>query len=110
VARPKAQLDMKMVENLAAIGCTQDEIATIVGVSLPTLRKHARAAIDSGHEKMRVSLRRWQYEKAKDGNVTMLIWLGKQYLGQSDRHEQKITEEVVTIERIAPKLGLADTA
>jgi hypothetical protein len=40
----------------------------------------------------------------------MLIWLGKQYLGQSDRQEQKITEEVVTIERIAPKIALSESA
>jgi hypothetical protein len=57
-----------------------------------------------------MSLRRLQAKKAAEGNVTMLIWLGKQYLGQSDRQEQKITEEVVTIERIAPKIALSESA
>jgi len=40
----------------------------------------------------------------------MLIWLGKQYLGQRDKIDETRREEVVTIERIAPKIALADTA
>ncbi len=34
-----------------------------------------------------ISLRRMQFKKAQVGNVPMLIWLGKQYLGQSEKHE-----------------------
>lgn len=82
----------------------------MLGVSEPTLRKHARGAIDIGYAKMRESLRRLQFKKAKEGNVGMLIWLGKQYLGQSERQETKLTEEIVTIERIEPKIALAETA
>lgn len=113
MGRPKGsvkQFDHALVEQLAAIGCTQEEIGTIVGVTDRTLRKRASDAIAKGHDRMRVSLRRWQYEKAKDGNVAMLIWLGKQYLGQRERIDETRREEVVTIERIAPKIGLADTA
>jgi len=29
-----------------------------------------------------------QWKAANAGNVTMMIWMGKQYLGQSDRHDQ----------------------
>jgi hypothetical protein len=41
------------------------------------------------------SLRRWQFKKAQDGSVPMLIWLGKQYLGQRDRTEytENVTSE-----------------
>ena len=31
------------------------------------------------------SLRRLQFDAAKGGNVTMLIWLGKQWLNQAER-------------------------
>ena len=34
-----------------------------------------------------MSLRRMQFEKAQTGNTTMLIWLGKQMLGQKDKIE-----------------------
>lgn len=38
-------------------------------------------------EPMRINLMKKQYDIAMGGNVTMLIWLGKQYLGQSDKQE-----------------------
>jgi hypothetical protein len=34
-----------------------------------------------------MSIRRQQYKSAEGGNVTMQIWLGKQYLNQRDRNE-----------------------
>ena len=40
------------------------------------------------------SLRRVQFDKAMDGNVPMLIWLGKQMLGQTEKVETKIDSEV----------------
>ena len=40
-----------------------------------------------GKDKGRMSLRRLQFEKAQTGNTTMLIWLGKQMLGQKDKIE-----------------------
>jgi DNA-binding MurR/RpiR family transcriptional regulator len=93
-----------MVRSLARIGCTHQEIATIVGISQATLRRRAKDEIAKGYDEMRMSLRRWQYEKAKSGNVAMLIWLGKQYLGQTDRNEETHKAEIIEIERIAPKL------
>ena len=39
----------------------------------------ARPRINAG-------LKRKQYEGAMGGNVTMLIWMGKNYLGQSDKY------------------------
>jgi hypothetical protein len=38
--------------------------------------------------KGRISLRRKQFEVAQGGNVTMLIWLGKQHLEQAEKVEQ----------------------
>ena len=37
----------------------------------------------------KIELRKKQWEIAMDGNVKMLIWLGKQYLGQSESPEVK---------------------
>jgi uncharacterized protein with von Willebrand factor type A (vWA) domain len=58
--------------------------------------------------KMRASLRRLQWGKAKEGNVTMMIWLGKQILGQKDRMEETIREEVVEIQRIEKKRAIGN--
>lgn len=91
--RPKKILTeeaIKLVENLARIMCTEEEIATILDVSLDTLHNKEndvlfRSAILKGRTVGKQSLRREQFRLAMKGNVKMLIWLGKQYLGQSDR-------------------------
>ena len=109
--RPRAEIDFRAVQALARIGCTHAEIGTIVGVSEATIRRRCRKEIDKGYDEMRMSLRRWQYEKAKEGNVAMLIWLGKQHLGQREKIDETRREEVVTIEPFdLPKPRLADTA
>ena len=103
--RPKLEIDLRAVEKAAAIGCTQEEIGFLVGCSDRTLQKRddCREAIARGSASMKTSLRRLQWKKASEGNVAMLIWLGKQILGQKERVEETIREEVVEIERISPK-------
>jgi predicted transcriptional regulator len=111
MARPRTEIDLRLVQSLARIGCTHAEIGTIAGVSEQTIRRRCRKEVDAGYDEMRMSLRRWQYEKAKEGNVAMLIWLGKQHLGQRDKIDETRREEVVTIEPFdVPKPRLADTA
>ena len=93
--RPKIELDPAKVEALAALQCTFDEIASGLGVSTDTLdRRRAEnpeiaEAIKKGREEGTRSLRRLQWEAAEKGNVTMQIWLGKQWLKQSDKHEHE---------------------
>lgn len=70
---------------MAAIGLSVKEIAAVLGCSHDTIARRFKHQLDSGWENMRASLKRAQYEAAvKKGNTTMLIWLGKQHLGQSD--------------------------
>jgi len=84
----KKPIDPKLVQDLAAIGCKTVEIATIVGCSVDTLDRRFAVEMEKGRSNLRASLRRWQIEAAKKGNVAMLIWLGKQLLGQSEKIEQ----------------------
>jgi hypothetical protein len=93
MARPKKKVDPKMVQDLSAIGCKVVEIARILEVSEDTLNRRFAVEIAKGKENLKMSLRRWQLESAKKGNVTMLIWLGKQYLEQKDKIENSITGE-----------------
>jgi hypothetical protein len=85
----KTSISLDLVENLAAIGCTLDDIAGFVGVSKRTLQRRAQEepfceALSRGHALGRVSLRRAQWNSAHAGNVQALIWLGKQLLGQRE--------------------------
>jgi len=90
--RKKTPIDYEKAEKLAIILCTQSEIAAVLGVSLgllehdPEFQRIHKKGMESGH----ASLRRMQYKAAEAGNPTMLIWLGKQHLGQRDRMEQEI--------------------
>lgn len=47
-------------------------------------RKDIKDAWLEGRAELEVNLRHWQLEAAKSGNVQMLIWLGKNILGQTD--------------------------
>lgn len=85
MARPLLDIDEDSVEKLAAIHCTMEEIASVVGCSVDTLERRFADTIKKGRDKGKTSLKRWQWKLAEKGNGTMLIWLGKQYLDQSDQ-------------------------
>lgn len=103
MARPKKEIDPKLVQDLAAIGCKTTDISRIVGVSVDTLDRRFAAEMEKGRANLRTSLRRWQLEAAKKGNVAMLIWLGKQYLEQTEKVEQvqEISAKVEQVEYVA---------
>jgi transcriptional regulator with XRE-family HTH domain len=97
---PRTSVPLDQVETLASIGCTLEEIASVVGLSKRSLirrRDDPRflEAIESGRAKGRASLRRLQWAAAKSGNITAQIWLGKQLLGQRsyEREEKRDTVE-----------------
>lgn len=85
--RPKFKIDYEQGSKLAMIQCTQQEIATFLGCSTDTLRRDKKFCeiYKKGQEEGKMSIRRMQFKAASGGNVTMLIWLGKQYLGQTDK-------------------------
>ena len=94
MARPRKQLDPKSVVELAAIGCTMDEIGRVLGCDGTTIGRRFRSEIECGFAHLKVSLRRRQLELAMDGNATMLIWLGKQYLNQTDSRKTEMQQQV----------------
>lgn len=85
--RPKLNIDPDLVEKLAGIGCPNKEIAAIVGCSVDTLTDRFSDVINKGRENGKTRLRKKQIEVALAGNVSMLIFLGKNMLGQSDKQE-----------------------
>jgi hypothetical protein len=87
MARPLKKINGKQVKKLAGFGLTPDEIAVVMNCSRDTLDRRFADVIKQGHERRNSSLRRKQYQVAMTGNVGMLIWLGKQYMGQRDRNE-----------------------
>lgn len=102
MARPKKIIDYELVEKLANIQCTMSEIANVLGVSLSKVEKDSEFVriYKKGMETGKMSLRRKQWKAVEDGNITMLIWLGKQYLGQvDDREMNTLKKEEVAIKK-----------
>ena len=92
--RPKKEIDYATVEKLANIQCTQEEIASFLGISSRTLLRDEKfkELFAKGRENGKMSLRRIQWKHAEK-SVPMAIWLGKQYLGQKDIIEASTTGE-----------------
>lgn len=94
MGRPKIEIDIDQFEKLCNIQCTKEEIASWFNCSEDTIENFCKkeykdtfSAVFKRHSgKGKVSLRRNQF-KLSETNVTMAIFLGKQYLGQSDKIE-----------------------
>ena len=79
---------------------TEQAVADIMKVSISSmhrwLKKTRGVTFDElktqKHAGMKLKLAGKQYELAMKGNPAMLIWLGKQWLAQSDKLEQKLNE------------------
>jgi hypothetical protein len=72
------------VYKLAMMGCPDREIAEWFEVSESTLKYNFSAYLSKARSQLKQKLRQSQLRVANDGNATMLIWLGKNILGQSD--------------------------
>lgn len=72
------------VYKLAAIGCSTMEISRWFNIPEQTIRYNFSEIIENGREDLKQSLRHAQIKLALGGNATMLIWLGKQILGQQE--------------------------
>jgi len=91
--RPKAVIDLEQSEKLGALQCTLKEVSAFLGVPEGTLkgRQDFQTAYKKGLEVGKISLRRTQFRLAET-SAAMAIWLGKQYLGQTEKIEVTNTE------------------
>jgi hypothetical protein len=99
MARPRKEMDIDQLKNMVRIQCTAEECAGVLQVSVDTidrrLKEEGYAGFADFYKKYsddgKASLRRAQWKAAQDGNPTMLVWLGKQMLGQKDVARQELT-------------------
>ena len=98
--RPLIEIDREQFEKLCAMQCTQTEIADFFKINVDTVNAWCKRTYDGQlfsevYNKFasvgKISLRRTQWKQAEN-STRMSIWLGKQYLGQSDKMETTITE------------------
>ncbi len=97
--RKRIEIDERLFKKLCGIFCTKEEIAGIFECSEDTIERWCKRTYglkfaevykrESAKGKM--SLRRNQFKLAEK-SAAMAIFLGKNYLGQTDRFEQIVTE------------------
>ena len=107
--RPKKLvIDYQKLQKMCAIHCTGEECAALLDVDYDTLNRTLKEDGYGGFTDYfkkysaggKMSLRRKQFEKASEGNIPMLIWLGKQYLGQKDQVEEVARDERISSVRV----------
>lgn len=101
------------IVGMMKIQCTQDEICAIFEIDEKTLNvalaKRGEESFSALYKKNqnhgRASLRRNQWKAADKLVPSMLIWLGKQHLGQKDQVEDAVSGGVAdALNKIADKL------
>ena len=98
MGRKAINIDKEQFEDLLELQCTKEDISGFFHCSDDTIERWCRKTYGDtfGHISEdyrsigRVSLRRSQFAMAKT-NPQMAIHLGKQYLGQTDKTETKVT-------------------
>ena len=104
MGRPKKNLTDKewaSVDYMSLIHCTGEEIAGVLGMDYDTLNRNSKDThgipiseyIKQHQNGGKMSLRRAQWKSAEGGNVTMQIWLGKQWLGQKEQQEITVSND-----------------
>lgn len=118
MARPRKELEDMEFDGWSQLDAlivwsNQEYCAEKLGINIDTLadRIKERTGLsfseykDQKKEPMRVNLKKKQYDIAMAGNVSMLIWLGKNELGQKDKIEQDVTNKTIEV-----KLAYAEDA
>lgn len=114
--RPVFVIDLAKVDALCRIQCTGEEVAAVLDIDYDTLnaalvRQTGKRFSDYFAQKSQVgkmSLRRAQYQAALAGDRTMLVWLGKNLLGQRDVYDHNVNANArvelteITIEHVRP--------
>jgi len=96
--RPQKEIDWDIVYRCLEAGCNGVQVAAYVGVHADTLYHAVKRKFDMNFSdfsaqyssKGEVMLGLKQFQEAMKGDRGMLIWLGKQRLGQKENHAHQV--------------------
>ena len=94
IKQAQIKIDKDQFEKLCGLQCTETEIIGYFGISKDTLIRWCKETYNMDFANIyeqkkgtgKIALRRFQMQQAEK-NPTMAIWLGKQYLNQTDKIE-----------------------
>lgn len=98
--RPKKQIDKRQFEQMCEWQCTRSEIASFFDCDEKTITTWCKETYGMDFssvckikaENGKSKLRHIQFRMAEAGSERMAIWLGKQWLNQSDKQDIQIAE------------------
>ena len=95
IGRNKTVIPEEQVLELAKLHCTNQEMADFFEVKLQTFMDNFRDIITKGRLLTKQRLRKAQLDLAMKGDRTMLIWLGRNILAQSEQPINKDSTQVL---------------
>lgn len=90
----RVKLHRAEVLELATLQLSVEEIAEVLGTKAKVLVRRFAFELQKGKAYGVKIIREKQFRLAEEGNVVMLIWLGKNILGQADKNEVKQESKV----------------
>lgn len=85
IGRDKKIVPPDEVQKLAALGCSNRDIANFFGIEESNVSRHFAAFITKGREELKIALRRAMLDNAcRNNNAAVQIFLAKNLLGMSD--------------------------
>lgn len=99
MARPRKEIDIDNFKKLCGMMCTLSEIAGFFDCSEDTIERWCKRELNENFAEIykkysangKITLRRNQF-KLSEKNAAMAIFLGKNYLNQTDRIEEIMTD------------------
>jgi hypothetical protein len=85
IGRDKKVVPPDEVQKLAALGCSNRDIANFFGIEESNVSRHFAAFITKGREEVKIALRRAMLDNAcRNHSAAVQIFLAKNLLGMSD--------------------------
>ena len=116
MARPRKEIDQKNFESLCGLQCTLEEICGFFSVTDKTLNGWCKRTYGESFSEVfkqkraagKISLRRSQFRLAEK-NASMAIWLGKQYLEQTEMGRiEGVSPDMAEDNRILEQMFMRD--
>lgn len=94
MARPKKEIDEKLLEKLAFVHLPDQIIADCLGISEWTLRRRYARKIDESKSKGKAKLATLAWAKAEKGDWAAIKFLLQNWLKMSDKIEQTVNADL----------------
>ena len=113
VGRPEKEMDWKLLDSVLQYGASLIDCAELLEMSEDSIQRKIKEKSgvtfseyrEAKKSKIRMKLRQKQFEMAMNGNVALLIWLGKNELGQKDKLEHDAPEDIKAGLKLAYNIG-----